>query len=105
MTLIDVINTRMEENDAEAKTIGDYLKQLLLKLWNEKEGFSSKRPFGNSGWDYDLYATLIKCGAVKGKLDDYGFVEEIDCDQADKMIISIINTIFDQASADVTVEG
>jgi hypothetical protein len=39
-------------------TIKDYLKELLLRLWNECEGFSSKRPFGNSGWEWDLVAVV-----------------------------------------------
>ena len=35
-------------------TIKGYLKELSLTLWKEKECFNGKRPFGNSGWDYDL---------------------------------------------------
>lgn len=40
----------IQENDAGAKTIGEYLKKLLLTLWDEEDGFSGKRPFGNSSW-------------------------------------------------------
>ena len=66
------------ENDACATTVRDYLKALLLELWKEREGFSGKRPFGNSGWQFDLYKALIVAGAVPGKLDEDGFVQELD---------------------------
>ena len=34
----------------ETLTVKDYLKTLLHTLWDEEDGFSGKRPFGNSGW-------------------------------------------------------
>lgn len=49
-------------DDAEFDTIRDYLKGLLTNLWTEGEGFSGKRPFGNSGWRHDLYRPLIAAG-------------------------------------------
>ena len=95
MELIEIINAPMQENDADAKTVGEYLKKLLLTLWEEQEGFSGKRPFGNSGWDYELYTALIKCGAVDGFLDEDGYVESVDYCTADKTIVTVINAIFD----------
>lgn len=95
MRLIDIINAPMQENDANAKTIGEYLRTLLLTLWEEQEGFSGKRPFGNSGWDYELYIALINCGAVDGQLDDDDYLESVDYRTADKTIYSVINAIFD----------
>ena len=44
----------------EGITVCEYLERLLLTLWEEKDNFSSKRPFGNSGWEYDLYEILIE---------------------------------------------
>jgi len=84
----------MQENDAGASTIGEYLKTLLLTLWREGEGFSGKRPFGNSGWDYDLYAALIKGGIAVGKLDEDGYVDEVDYKKANEAIEQIIESIF-----------
>jgi len=55
-------------------TIKQYLHLLLETLWIEGEGFSSKRPFGNSGWELELIAPLIKAGFVEGTLDDEGCV-------------------------------
>lgn len=49
-------------DDEEFDTIRDYLKGLLDSLWTQGEGFSGKRPFGNSGWRHDLYRPLIAAG-------------------------------------------
>jgi hypothetical protein len=61
-------------DDNEAfDTVRDYLKGLLQNLWIEGEGFSGKRPFGNSGWEYDLYQPLIAVGFPK---DNYREMDE-----------------------------
>jgi hypothetical protein len=52
--LKNTLDLKLPENDAGADTVRDYLKALLLKLWEEEEGFSGKRPFGNSGWKHEL---------------------------------------------------
>lgn len=61
----------------EELTVRGYLRTLLQTLWDEQEGFSGKRPFGNSGWEYSLYAPLIKEGFIKGSIDEDGYVETI----------------------------
>lgn len=73
-------------NDAEAATIRDYLKALLSKLWDLDEGFSGKRPFGNSGWKYEVYAALVNAGVVAGRMDGLNSVEEVAQAEADEMI-------------------
>ena len=50
--------------DGDTLTIKEYLHKLLSTLWDEGESFNGKRPFGNSGWEYDIYTALVKCGAV-----------------------------------------
>lgn len=55
-----VLNCPLEENDSGADTVKGYLKALLFTLWDEDEGFSGKRPFGNSGWEYELTEPLIE---------------------------------------------
>lgn len=94
----------MEENDAEAKTIGEYLKKLFCTLWGKGEEFSGKRPFGNSGWQYDVYAALIKAGVVNGKLDSNGYVDEIDYRQADDMIQKAIEDSFTLENCDTKMD-
>ena len=88
-----ILNLPMQPNDAGAATIRDYLKALLKKLWNEEDGFSGKRPFGNSGWQYDLYPPLIKAGIVTGTLDKYGHINEIDQPRANELIIDAIGDL------------
>lgn len=91
MNLIDV---PMVENDVNAKTVGEYLKMLLLCLWAEAEQFNSKRPFGNDGWQYDVYASLIKARYEIGELDEDGDVQEVDYAKADKLITDAIDAEF-----------
>ncbi len=89
----EVLALEMAPNDANAKTIKDYLKALLGALMSEQEGFSGKRPFGNSGWIGDLEAALVKGGAVVGTLDDDGWVETVDEKAALKIILSAIEAL------------
>lgn len=79
-------------------TIRQYLKQLLLTLWAEQEGFSGKRPFGNSGWDFDLYAPLIKAGAIKGVLDSDGYVASFNREEAWNTVNDLIHAAFEVPS-------
>lgn len=75
-------------------TIREYLGKLLHTLWEEGEQFSGKRPFGNSGWEYDLYTALISAGAVAGVLDEDGCLEEIDGEnknKANKIVFGLIH--------------
>jgi hypothetical protein len=67
-------------------TIGGWLTRLLGVLWDEQEGFSGKRPWGNSGWDSDVEAALIRAGLVDGELDSDGFIERVDSREADRLI-------------------
>lgn len=97
MTGAEVLELLMDENDADANTIRDYLKKLLETLWEEGEGFSGKRPFGNSGWDYDLYICLVQNGAIKAKLDpEEGWIDELsekERKKANKLIFAAIEAM------------
>ncbi len=72
-------------------TIKDYLKCLLVTVWQEGESFSGKRPFGNSGWEYDLYIPLIKGGYIEGELDEDGYIDSCDDKEASRLILAIIH--------------
>jgi len=85
----EILATPMQQNDAEAATIREYLVGLTLGVWHEREGFSGKRPFGNSSWEYELYASLVAAGYVTATLDEDGYIEELSGDeqrQADALI-------------------
>lgn len=86
-----VENLTFESMDLNKEiSIKDYLKELLITLWREDEGFSGKRPLGNSGWKFEIYECLIKNSIVPGTLDEDGYVIEIDTDKADEIIYDII---------------
>jgi hypothetical protein len=83
------IEFHSQELDSQV-TIGDFLIELLATLWTEKDQFSGKRPFGNSSWEYDLYVALVENNIVKGKIDEWGDIEDIDISLANKIILDII---------------
>lgn len=60
----------MIENDANAKTVADYLFQLAEHMWIQEDGADGKRPFGNSGWQHEVFASLVKGGAIPGEWDE-----------------------------------
>lgn len=77
-------------NDADAATVRNYLIKLLTAVWRDNECFSGKRPFGNSGWDYDLYGPLVAAGLIGGRLDEDGYLEDVDDKAGDKLIFAAI---------------
>jgi len=92
----DILALPMGVNDARARTVAQYLNALLINLWTEGEGFSGKRPFGNSGWKVELYYALVKGGAVKGVFDEeWDDLFDIDTKAADEIIEKAINSLFD----------
>ena len=74
-------------------TIREYLIKLLLTLWDEVEGFSGKRPFGNSGWSYDMAVPLIEHEYLAGELDADKFVRSLDDDAYDGIIADCIKAL------------
>lgn len=88
-----VLALPMGENDAHAATVRDYLVTLLALLWDEKELFDGKKPFGNSGWDGELLVPLIRAGLVEGEVDEYGGIDEVDDDAAERLIGSAIQAL------------
>lgn len=89
-----VLSYPMTDNDAEAETVGHYLYTLLWTLWQHGEGFSGKRPFGNSCWENELYLPLVAGGFVNGELDEHGYVEDVDYKAANKLIFDCIAYVF-----------
>lgn len=53
-----VLDMPMRRNDAKAATVRDFLIALVDKLCDEGDMMSSKRPFGNSGWEWDLWLDI-----------------------------------------------
>lgn len=57
-----ILSIPMGDNDAGAATIRQYLVALANTVWWEGEGFSGKRPFGNSGWEHEMLEALESFG-------------------------------------------
>lgn len=78
-------------------TVRTLFKDLLDALIDEGDSFSGKRPFGDSGWDYDVAADLIDQDVLKGDVerDDDGDVEDVMFDYKDFAIVmhSAINEL------------
>lgn len=77
----------------ETMTIKEYFKKLLITLWLDGECFDGKRPFGNSGWDYQIYSALIANEIIEGSFDEYGYVKDFDIVKADKLIKEVIKSL------------
>lgn len=88
-----VLETPMEENDANASTIREYLQELLRSLFREGESFSGKRPFGNSGWESEINVALVKSGLVDGEIDEWGGLVQCDLDKAYELIDEAISEL------------
>lgn len=94
-----ILSTPLGDNDAGAATVRDYLVALLVELWREEEGFSGKRPFGNSGWAYEVYGPLVNAGLIAGTIDEDGYATDIDVQAADERIIAAIQSLGSAAVA------
>jgi hypothetical protein len=94
--MTNILDLAMEENDADATTIRDYLKELLVMVWEKDESFSGKRPFGNSGWKYDIYRTLATHKLIEAEIDEDGDVIDIqrsEYTKADQLILEAIASL------------
>lgn len=93
----EILNIQFVSIELGKITIRGYLCALLETLWEEKEGFSGKRPFGNSGWDYDLILALVQNNIIEGKLDEFGCIIELDKSNEDfgnQIIFGCISHVF-----------
>lgn len=96
ITGAQILALPMEENDAGASTVKDYLIALLSRVWELDEGFSGKRPFGNSSWQNELYEPLAKAGLVESEIEDgrhYAKYEKANRDLAHALIVKAIEAL------------
>lgn len=98
MNVKDALDLRFEDPDSgEEMSIRDYFKRLLSTLYEEGEGFSGKRPFGNSGWEGNLELPLVRGGCIGGNVieedDDFFYVENVDNDEYDAFVQKMIDAL------------
>jgi hypothetical protein len=88
---MNVLDLEFDSGDLGKRiTVRQFFATLLRTLWIEGEGFSGKRPFRNSGWEFDLYAALIKAGFIDGTLDEDGCVAKCDTRAAHRFVLTEI---------------
>lgn len=91
MELNDILALTTRRSDLnEVITLRQYFYDLMSTLWCEQDGFSGKRPFGNSGWDYEVYKPLVQAGLVKGRIDEDGYIAELDDVEANEFVLTKI---------------
>lgn len=82
--------------EEEKTTLRQLFRDLLLKLWEETDGFNGKRPFGNSGWYLDMIEPLILTGAISGTIDrdEDGYIQDqnFEWDEASPVMERLIKT-------------
>lgn len=77
----------------DGATVREYLGDLLHKVWEERDGFNGKRPYGESGWSHDLYLPLLTAGLIPGSLDEDGYIRNVDKDAGDALIAECIDAM------------
>lgn len=80
------------ESDIGKSTIRQYLHALLAAVWEKDEGFSGKRPFGNSGWKWHVYEPLVKHGLIPGVKEDDRY-RPSNRDEADAYVSKLIRVM------------
>jgi hypothetical protein len=99
------VNTHLDKYEAEraldapvdhpeGATVREYLVKLLSTLWTETEGFSGKRPLGDSDWQHPVYLALVNGGFLEGAWNyEYDSLEDFDEAKADKYIGGLIECL------------
>ena len=88
------LEVRFDSDAGDDLSVREWLCDLLLTVWSEGESFSGKRPWGNSGWEYDIYTPLVKAGFIKGTIDEDGFAEVEDVNLAGAFVSDLIIAAF-----------
>lgn len=93
-SLQGALEVRFDSDAGDNITVRDYLRILLETLWDEKEGFSGKRPFGNSDWEFNLYEPLMEAGFLDAYEDEQGRFLRNELDAAHLYVRSLIRAAF-----------
>lgn len=88
--LLAALGVRFSSDAGDDLTVREYLRTLLMTLWEEGEGFSGKRPFGNSSWEYEIYNPLVKAGFLQGTVDEDGYATVVDEQYAHAYVCDLI---------------
>lgn len=89
----EILNLKLGYNDAHASTVREFMRKLLVKMWDEGEGFSGKKPFGNSGWEQPITLAMIRAKLINGEIDEDGFIKTMDRSASERLIRKAINAL------------
>ena len=93
----DVLKLKLRESDPGYelnRTIKTYLIDILKALWHDPEAFSGKYgASGNSSWTYDFCYPLVRNKLIRGEIDKYGCLKNIDEVKAHALIDSAIKCL------------
>lgn len=93
-TPAEVLACPMADNDAGVNNVRGYLVALLEELWKQRECFGGKRPFGNSGWQYEVYGALAKQGYITATFDEDGYMDDCDERAGDRLVAAAIKSLY-----------
>lgn len=88
-----ILDCPMGPNDSGADTIRGYLVELLASVWRDGDCFNGKRPFGNSGWQWDLHKPLVQAGFIAGTIDEDGYLDDCDETAGEALIAAAIQAL------------
>ena len=75
-------------------TVGEFLESCLVELIESNEGFSGKRPLGDSGWATDMGLALVDAGLIEGYHNKEDGEYDFEHSVADKLVIVAIKQLF-----------
>lgn len=81
--------------DVEGTSLRVMLKDLLTMVLLQGEEFSGKRPWGDSGWEFDIYRAMVLNGFIKGAVDEYGDIYNYSLAEGDELLMRCVEEIFD----------
>ena len=88
--LLAALEVRFSSDAGADLSVREYLRMLLVSVWDEGEEFSGKRPFGNSDWECDIYDALVAAGFLPSTLDKYGHQTIVDQKHAQGYVRDLI---------------
>lgn len=88
----------VQPNDGDAATVGEFLGLLLSTLWLQGEGFSGKRPLGNSDWQQQVYMSMVEGGFADRIINRWGDEDIDDPIAADELILMAIRLAYDHGA-------
>jgi hypothetical protein len=93
----ELLDMPIPENNSGARTVRAYLVKLLARVWEEEQGFDGKRPFGDSGWQTDVYVPMVHAGLISGEFFEDGFyIKELDERAGCQLMLAAIAALGEQ---------